>query len=62
MTFKKIYCSDGMHGGVAVLMCNVDKVVEALMKKHDMDASYKFYLELDGFTFEDWLRNPSPIR
>lgn len=62
MTSKKIYCSDGMHGGVAVLMCNVDKVVEALMKKHDMNASYKFYLELDGFTFEDWLRSPSPIR
>ena len=59
---QKIYCSDGMHGGVAVLLCGVDKVIEALLSKRDLEPSYKFYLELDGYTFEDWLRNPSPTK
>lgn len=62
MSVQKIYCSDGMHGGVAVLLCSVDKVIEALLSKHDLEPSYKFYLELDGYTFEDWLRNPSPTK
>lgn len=51
-----------MHGGVAVLLCGVDEIVAALLEKRKIEQSYKFYLELDGYTFEDWLRNPSSTR
>lgn len=62
MTVDKIYCADGMHGGVAVLLCGVDEIIEALLEKRKVHPSYRFYLELDGYTFEDWIRNPSPTR
>lgn len=58
----KIYCADGMHGGVAVVLYGVDEVVTALLNKRKVEPSYKFYLELDGYTFEDWIRNPTPVK
>ena len=37
----------------------VDEIIETLLNKRKVAPSYKFYLELDGCTLEDWIRNPS---
>jgi len=62
LTVDKVYCADGMHGGVAVLLCGVDEIAKALLDKRSSEPSYKVYLELDGYTFEDWIRNRSPTK
>jgi len=56
-----VYCADVMHGGVAVLLCAVDTIVERLIKNTETWPGYKTVLELDGYTFEDWLRDPKPV-
>jgi len=57
----KVYVADGFHGGVAVLLCAVDRIISLLLAKVDVDPTYKVVLELDGYTFEDWRRNPGPV-
>ncbi|MBX2997292.1 MAG: hypothetical protein KF893_02185 [Caldilineaceae bacterium] len=55
-----IYCADVVHGGVAVLLCAVDEMVNLILKRTQENPGYKINLELDAYTYEDWQRDPSP--
>jgi alpha-mannosidase len=56
-----IYCADVAHGGVAVLLCGVDEMIDFYIRRTLDEPGYKINLELDAYTFEDWLRDPSPV-
>jgi alpha-mannosidase len=56
-----IYCADVAHGGVAVLLCGVDEMIDFYVRRTVDEPGYKINLELDAYTFEDWLRDPSPV-
>ena len=58
---NKIYCADVAHGGVAVLLCGVDEMIDFYVQRTISEPGYKISLELDAYTFEDWLRDPSPV-
>jgi alpha-mannosidase len=56
-----VYCADVAHGGVAVLLCGVDEMIDFYVQRTAREPGYKINLELDAYTFEDWLRDPSPV-
>lgn len=59
-TEATIFCADVVHGGVAVLLCAVDEMVNLILARTQAHPGYKINLELDAYTYEDWLRDPSP--